>query len=182
MFDRGIILDKLGIDLLLKKLDINHDDKVDFHDFRSFLMIFNNEPERIFKSPLEEKTDINIPSNISNKFNKFSQELYGKNISGNFTCKENIIICESLANYFITIKNYEIEIEETKIRLTNNPEFNFHNLLQIFINENKDRISYESFKKGLSMFGVYESYTTIQLFLKRYGKSMDRDHLRLKYK
>ncbi len=29
MFDRGIILDKLGQDLLFKKLDFNHDDKVD---------------------------------------------------------------------------------------------------------------------------------------------------------
>lgn len=171
MLKQGIILDKYGIDLIMRKLDINKDNNVDFDDFKQFLMCFKN--------------DRNVQTNMI--FSKeYSNTLYTTNskfytveysFSNNTSYEEKNIVRSTFLNYITCIKEFETEIEDYKGKLTNNAEFQYPDLLLIFMKESSDKISKESFKKGLGMFGVYENISIFDLFLKRYGKILKRDYL-----
>ena len=200
------------INLILKKLDINRDGKVDFCEFHSLIgfpncksiclskkckicgAIYCNECYienhgchiQKYKEPYNYKYkngNENINPNYQKenliKFEKIDKKIiYNDNEKYNIVnddklksfsnIKENPDDIKQFHNFLKLLLEGENKIENMKIELCNNKEFNVEDTFRLFEKNGRGFLDIEDLKYGFGVLNVYPSEFNMLLFMNRY--------------
>ena len=80
---------------------------------------------------------------------------------------------DGLVNGLRDIISLERELEQTKVTLTNKPDFNLHDAFRIFDVDYRGYVSAADIREGLSAIGVFPTSEEVDLFLTRYDGNKD---------
>lgn len=81
---------------------------------------------------------------------------------------------DELVNTLKDLCNNEQDLENAKIALSREPDFNLRDAFDIFDTNRSGRISSAELYSGLNAIGVYATYEEVDLFITRYDSSGDR--------
>ena len=180
------------IKLLMRRLDLNKDNKIDFCEFHSLLSfdkcqskcLIKNKCQNCGLSYCKECFIENHGCNsIHNKYNinkldkKYNIENKDPNIlikeeninnSNNNDIKENEIEIKELNDYIKFLLKGENKIENIKIDLSKIPDFSVEDAFRIFEKNGRGYLDREDIKYGLSVLNIYPSDYNLDLFIKRF--------------
>ena len=180
------------IKLLISRLDLNKDGKIDFCEFHS-LLCFNkcqytclikqkctNCGASYCKECFIEKHGCNLilnksdksenkkdkKDNIENENPNIINEENNNNI--NTVVKENSIEIKELNDYIKFLLKGENQIENIKINLSKISDFSVEDAFRIFEKNGRGYLDRDDIKYGLSVLNIYPSEYNLDLFIKRY--------------
>ena len=184
------------IKLLMRRLDLNKDGKVDFCEFHALLCFDECQSICLKKNKCTKcgvfyckecfvenhgcnlvDKNININSNKNNIENKNPNILINEdNNNKNETNsnkntnikKENSIEIKELNDYIKFLLKGENSIENIKINLSKIHDFSVEDAFRIFEKNGRGYLDREDIKYGLSVINIYPSEYNLDLFLKRY--------------
>ena len=180
------------IKLLMRRLDLNKDNKIDFCEFHSLLSfdkcqskcLIKNKCQNCGLSYCKECFIENHGCNsIHNKYNinkldkKYNIENKDPNIlikeeninnSNNNDIKENEIEIKELNDYIKFLLKGENKIENIKIDLSKISDFSAEDAFRIFEKNGRGYLDREDIKYGLSVLNIYPSDYNLDLFIKRF--------------
>ena len=180
------------IKLLMRRLDLNKDNKIDFCEFHSLLSfdkcqskcLIINKCQNCGLSYCKECFIENHGCNsIHNKYSinkidkKYNIENKDPNIlikeeninnSNNNDIKENEIEIKELNDYIKFLLKGENKIENIKIDLSKISDFSVEDAFRIFEKNGRGFLDREDIKYGLSVLNIYPSDYNLDLFIKRF--------------
>ena len=181
------------IKYLMNRLDINKDGKIDLCELHN-LLCFNNDNNTNYSCLIKkctkcgtlycqncyiekhgcnsnnnsilinknkENKNPNVNINNSNKIEKKSEEN---------TVNENSIEIQQLNEYIKFLIKGENKIEELKIELSKNNDFNVEDIFRIFEKNGRNYLDKDDIKYGLSIFNIYPDEYNFDLFFKRFDQ------------
>ena len=179
------------IKLIMRRLDLNKDGKIDFCEFHTLLCFDKCQSTCLIKNKcpncgifyckeclienhgcnnVHNKLDKNDKrNNIENKnpniiINKEENETNNKN---NIT-KENSIEIKELNDYIKFLLKGENKIEDIKINLSKISDFSVEDAFRIFEKNGRGYFDRDDIKYGLSVLNIYPSEYNLDLFIKRF--------------
>ena len=186
------------VNLLMKRLDLNKDGKIDFCEFHGFLCLDTCKYNCLIdnKCPncgssycreclidrhgcvLQNKLNNNRNHNRNNAENENTNILKNEEIiendnnrnnqNINSTQKENSIEIKELNDYIKFLLKGENKIENIKINLCKISDFSVEDAFRIFEKNGRGYLDRDDIKYGLSTLNIYPSEYNIDLFLRRY--------------
>ena len=180
------------IKLIMRRLDLNKDGKIDFCEFHTLLCFDKCQSTCLIKNKcpncgifyckeclienhgcynVHNKLDKNNKrNNIENKnpniiTNKEENESNNKN---NNMTKENSIEIKELNDYIKFLLKGENKIEDIKINLSKISDFSVEDAFRIFEKNGRGYLDREDIKYGLSVLNIYPSEYNLDLFIKRF--------------
>ena len=180
------------IKLLMRRLDLNKDNKIDFCEFHSLLSFDKCQSKCLIKNKCQNCgisyckecfIENHGCNSIHNKYNinkldkKYNIENKDPNIlikeeninnSNNNDIKENEIEIKELNDYIKFLLKGENKIENIKIDLSKIPDFSVEDAFRIFEKNGRGFLDREDIKYGLSVLNIYPSDYNLDLFIKRF--------------
>ena len=180
------------IKLLMRRLDLNKDNKIDFCEFHSLLSFDKCQSKCLIKNKcqncgisyckecfienhgcnsIHNKYSINKLDkkyNIENKDPNILIKEENINNSNNNDIKENEIEIKELNDYIKFLLKGENKIENIKIDLSKIPDFSVEDAFRIFEKNGRGYLDREDIKYGLSVLNIYPSDYNLDLFIKRF--------------
>ena len=180
------------IKLLMGRLDLNKDNKIDFCEFHSLLSFDKCQSKCLIKNKcqncglsyckecfienhgcnsIHNKYSINKIDkkyNIENKDPNILIKEENINNSNNNDIKENEIEIKELNDYIKFLLKGENKIENIKIDLSKISDFSVEDAFRIFEKNGRGYLDREDIKYGLSVLNIYPSDYNLDLFIKRF--------------
>ena len=180
------------IKLLMRRLDLNKDNKIDFCEFHSLLSFDKCQSKCLIKNKcqncgisyckecfienhgcnsIHNKYSINKLDkkyNIENKDPNILIKEENINNSNNNDIKENEIEIKELNDYIKFLLKGENKIENIKIDLSKISDFSVEDAFRIFEKNGRGFLDREDIKYGLSVLNIYPSDYNLDLFIKRF--------------
>ena len=180
------------IKLLMRRLDLNKDNKIDFCEFHSLLSFDKCQSKCLIKNKcqncgisyckecfienhgcnsIHNKYSINKLDkkyNIENKDPNILIKEENINNSNNNDIKENEIEIKELNDYIKFLLKGENKIENIKIDLSKISDFSVEDAFRIFEKNGRGYLDREDIKYGLSVLNIYPSDYNLDLFIKRF--------------
>ena len=180
------------IKLLMRRLDLNKDNKIDFCEFHSLLSFDKCQSKCLIKNKcqncglsyckecfienhgcnsIHNKYSINKIDkkyNIENKDPNILIKEENINNSNNNDIKENEIEIKELNDYIKFLLKGENKIENIKIDLSKISDFSVEDAFRIFEKNGRGYLDREDIKYGLSVLNIYPSDYNLDLFIKRF--------------
>ena len=180
------------IKLLMRRLDLNKDNKIDFCEFHSLLSFDKCQSKCLIKNKcqncgisyckecfienhgcnsIHNKYSINKIDkkyNIENKDPNILIKEENINNSNNNDIKENEIEIKELNDYIKFLLKGENKIENIKIDLSKISDFSVEDAFRIFEKNGRGFLDREDIKYGLSVLNIYPSDYNLDLFIKRF--------------
>ena len=172
------------IKLLMRRLDLNKDGKIDFCEFHSLLCFdkcpyicllknkCNNCGTAYCNECLSEKHGCDL---ILNKFdkrnnieNKDPNILENENNNLNKGAKETSLEIKELNDYIKFLLKGENKIENIKINLSKISDFSVEDAFRMFEKNGRGFLDRDDIKYGLSVLNIYPSEYNLDLFLRRF--------------
>ena len=180
------------IKLLMRRLDLNKDNKINFCEFHSLLSFDKCQSKCLIKNKcqncglsyckecfienhgcnsIHNKYSINKIDkkyNIENKDPNILIKEENINNSNNNDIKENEIEIKELNDYIKFLLKGENKIENIKIDLSKISDFSVEDAFRIFEKNGRGFLDREDIKYGLSVLNIYPSDYNLDLFIKRF--------------
>ena len=114
----------------------------------------------------DEETNLNSTQiyNEEKKINNsFNEKKYKKYINMNITYEQKLF-----NDFFKKIMEVESKIEDAKIRLAINPDFNSEDAFRFFDSNNKGYLTQEDINNTLNILGIFPTIKRLKLLMKRF--------------
>ena len=122
-----------------------------------------NEDNQNEEEQIEQNENINPPSNQGNSKSQISQNPPNQNQNSYFSYEQN-----QFNDFLKKLIDVESKIEDVKIKLASNPDFNCEDVFRLFEAYSKGYLSENDIKKGLNLIGVNATDQEIKLLMKRF--------------